>query len=297
MGVDVSKLLKSFAVLLAVVGLVGCSNDSSSNEKVKGLDGPQTCIPESQLLNQGIVGGSRINPEDSDSKIVMMLNIPKGKELGICTAAAIAPDVLLTAGHCIDGDLSNAFVTLHTGLSCESGFDIRSSVTGVSSFVVHEKFDLNLSEDHADQTIGDIALVFLNESLPSNYPIYKIADPLKLNLSDRIYLYGYGTIGYDKSGAGLLRKTDLSLSKITLDRNEKKVFIDQSSGAGLCTGDSGGPGLVQIEGELQILGINSYVSGATGSDICQGIAGLVLADSYRDWIENKMLARGRSLRK
>ena len=121
------------------------------------------------------------------------------------------------------------------------------------------------------------------------------------------YFYGYGSVNYKKKGSAILRKTQLSSSKYKVHADEKRVVVDQSAGRGICTGDSGGPGLVEIDGELQILGINSWVDGKGVNEkytvdgeevvnICKGKASLVLADSYRDWIEMKLKSRGRSLR-
>lgn len=291
---SVTKLL---ALSTLLISIAACDSGSSSNDRIKGGNKePGNCIPESQLT--GIIGGNRVNPGDFDAKLVMMLNVPQGEDLGICTAAAIAPDVLLTAGHCVHGDLNQAFVTLHTSISCESGFDARYNVTKVLDFIVHEKFELSVSESDPAKMVGDIALVFLKNSLPSQYPIYKIARPKDLVAVDEISFYGYGSIGQDKKGAAILRSTHLSFDKIKVDVEQKKVFVDQSNGRGICTGDSGGPGLVRINGEYQILGINSYVDGRSGdrSDYCKGESALVLADSYRDWIEAKLKSRGRRLR-
>ena len=85
--------------------------------------------------------------------------------------------------------------------------------------------------------------------------------------------------------------------RFEIDHSVQEVRIDQTYGRGVCSGDSGGPGLVYLDGEYQILGVNSYVSGSRGSDYCMNEGNLALADHYLSWIENKMAARGRSLRK
>ncbi len=287
----------SVILILFLSFLSSCDTSRSKTADDTGVNpnGSGICIPESKLT--GIVGGSKILPGAYDDKIVMMLNIPKGEDLGICTATAIAPDVLLTAGHCVDGDLEHAFVTLHTSLSCESGFDFRYDTVKISSFAVNEDFDLELAESNPPKMKGDIALVFLKEPLPARYPIYKIARPEDFSKSNQIYFYGYGSVGYEKKGSAILRKTALALSNVTVDIEQKKVFVNQSDGTGICTGDSGGPGLLKINGEYQILGVNSYVEAISGiGDLCQGKSALVLVDAYRNWIEEKLRSRGRLLR-
>ncbi len=295
------RIFAFISVVVATSLFSACS--SSSSDKVVDLPPDRnknaTCFPESTFT--GIVGGQRVNPNDIDSKKVMMLNIVKDDGLSICTAAAIAPNVLLTAGHCVTGPAEKAFVTLYTSLSCESGFDARVNAVKVSEFVVNEKFNLQMSEDHVENVEGDLALIFLKETLPAGYPIYKIAQPEHLSVAEPIYFYGYGSTRYGNdpkhaNGATILRKTQLPGSAVTLDVISKKVRIDQSNGTGICTGDSGGPGLTKIDGELEILGVNSYIDGTGQVEKCGGKSVLVLADSYRSWIESKMNARGASLR-
>ncbi len=290
------KIVSSFLnVITAIVFLTSCNSSSSSSAQIKNPENG-TCATEESLLN-GIVGGNRIQQSDYDSKYVMMLNAFEGEKLHICTAAAIASDVLLTAAHCITNSAEDSFVTLYSGLSCESGFDLRKNTVKVSRFVVNEEFDQNLVAHKASKLKGDLALVFLKEDLPSDYPVYKIADPKKISKS-ALYFYGYGSVGYDKKGAGLLRKTQVSSLMYEILEDDKKIAVDQSNGAGVCTGDSGGPGLVNIDGELQILGVNSYVSnGDDQGDLCRNKSSLVLVDSYRGWIEKKMNQSGRDLRK
>jgi hypothetical protein len=287
------------SLALLLTSLTSCNAGSKADDRVReqGNREPRTCIPEKSLLSPGIVGGQPLKPTDLDAKTVVMLNIEDSEGLHICTASPISPNVLLTAAHCIEGDVENAFVTLYTSLACESGFDSRVNTAEVAEFVVHEDFDLALSETSPSEMKGDVALVFLKKNLPFGYPIYKIANPVQVTFENQIYFYGYGAVGYEKKGSGILRKTQLPRSSFTILEDEKKVSVDQSKGTGICTGDSGGPGLVQIDGELQILGINSYVArNLAKEDLCQGKSSLVLAESYRAWIENKLAQHGQILR-
>ncbi len=259
-----------------------------------------TCFPEKSLVQttqteslNAIVGGDRVYQSEPDANRVVLLFNTEG---AICTAAPIARDVLLTAAHCALSTIEKYVVVYYSSLTCESGFDITNlqMVGLVKELVVHEAYS---DSAPASQLKGDLALVFLSKDIPVNYPIYRIADPNLVNSSNFLKLYGYGSVGYGKRGSGIMRKTELPAVSYKIDRTDQKVYVDQSAGNGVCSGDSGGPGLVDINGEFQILGVNSYVSSTNpNEDACKDSAALVLVDSYRDWIEIKMAARNRYLK-
>ncbi len=263
--------------------LSACNSGSSSNQRdplIKKTDSKRTCVPESELLAGGIVGGQIVEQSDSDSKMVMML-VSNGQ---MCTAAAIGKRVILTAAHCIAGDKTNTFVAFYSSVSCESGFNKNLYTQGISETFVHSDYDPASTPENMK---GDIALIILENDIPEGYTIYKIADPEKIHASSDMYLYGYGNTGSNAGGAGMLRKTILSNSAFDIDLNLKKIKVNQSGGNGICLGDSGGPSFVNdIEGEKQILGVNSYVKGPE-NDICSNFSYQTLANAYSDWITSK----------
>lgn len=282
-------MFKSVSIIstLLVIFSFGCAKKQSAAE-VEAVE----CYSESEMLSAGIVGGTRVLEGQSDDKNVVVIYTQKpGAPTGqLCTATALTPRVLLTAGHCVSpGD---AFTIMFTkpSLSCESGF--RSSVDQIRARKVirHEGYKPE-DKSNPEYVENDIALVFLEESLPSNYPTYKIADPSDLEkASDKdLYFWGFGVVRYgaDKS-SGLLRKTQISSMDYEIIKSRKKIHVDQDKGHGVCEGDSGGPALVRIKGEYQILGVNSYVGAGPETPMCNGESYLALANSYKSWISNRL---------
>lgn len=283
---------------LTVVALVGCSKDSDgASGNAPRVEKDEYCFPESELMNPaGIVGGTRVTSYSADAKRVVLLYFAgQDGKTKICTAAPIAPDVLLTAAHCIGASAEKTLVLTHVGMSCESGFDVRYNSQKASEILKNENY---VAISRFQDSKADVGLIFLKEKLPYGYPVYKIADPKDLTEQSELYFFGYGAIGEGKGGSGLLRKATLPRLDFKILENQNKVQVDQTHGMGVCHGDSGGPGLVLINGEYQILGVNSYVDPVTSSnpDMCQGDGYLELASYYKSWIEQKMQARGRSLR-
>lgn len=283
-----SKMLMLSLTLI----MTACNSGSGSGDKPK-LNPAGACIPEANL--EGIVGGEKVGQYDYDANKVVMLLSESSDGVELCTAAPIAPDVLLTAAHCITASASNTKAFATTSATCESGFDRLSQGIVAEAVVVNENY-VGVENSSLSSVKSDVALVFLKSSLPNYYPVYRIADSQK-QISSKLYLYGYGAVSMKKRSSGILRKTEVQEGLFEIDHSVQEVRIDQTYGRGVCSGDSGGPGLVYINGEYQILGVNSYVSGSRGSDYCMNEGSLALADHYLSWIENKMAARGRSLRK
>lgn len=288
MNMRVNLLLLS----LTAVILSSCNSSSDSGEKVP-LAPSGKCVPESSL--EGIVGGQKVGQYDYDSTKVVMLLTESGSDVELCTASPIAPDVLLTAAHCVTSTASATKAYTTASATCESGFDRFSDGIGVQAVEIHEGY-VGVETATMNAVKSDVALVFLKSSLPTYYPVYKIADSRNLGNSS-LYLYGYGAVSMTKKSSGILRKTEVDSQDFEIDRNLQEVRIDQTRGHGVCSGDSGGPGLVLINGDYQILGVNSYVSGKKDTDYCLNEGNLALADNYLSWIENKVRARGRTLKK
>ena len=137
----------------------------------------------------------------------------------------------------------------------------------------------------------DLALVLLSNRINSGYPIYPIFDRKVKSTSDfnsDLYLFGYGVIKYEKSktvrksSAGILRHTIVDFDQLSLE--ESSVKIRNNGKQGICSGDSGGSGLILMNGQYQILAINSYGNGTT-NDKCADEGSLVLVEPYMDWLK------------
>jgi secreted trypsin-like serine protease len=289
--------MRNIQIVLVAAALLlsGCGSSDSSNivPSPNGkLANERGCIPESELYRSGIVGGTQVAGGTSDVKKVMLLVVPEpgGQKASICTASALTRNILITAGHCVQGNAAESFIVYHESISCESGFDKRKDIVSVKEFVAHPDY----FETGAPSS-DDLALIILKNDIPFGYETYGVAAPESLD-SQSLLLYGYGETGNGKQGSAILRKTEIPNQDFTIDSLAKKVVIDQTKGRGVCHGDSGGPGLINVNGVPQILGINWSVERAGGIELCQGKGYLTELQPYRSWLESELAKRGQFLK-
>ncbi len=271
-------------LLMSVVSLTvmfSCSKE----ETIAVLDEPLdvSCKPESSLLSPGIIGGKRVTRGDKDDSTVALILFKVGKNrTGYCTGAMISPTVMLTAAHCMQAAAKDTKVIFYTSVSCESDYNPAKNAQSVDKIIIHDDY-LPL-ESAALESKNDIAILVLKDPAPARYPIYKIAKPTEI-ANSKLFFYGYGVTGSNQAGMGILRKTSFAEEDFEILVATKKVKVTQNGGRGICSGDSGGPGLVNVGSESKILGINSFVMGPE-NNTCNGSATLALAYSYEAWIQN-----------
>jgi len=271
--------------LLATAVLASCNNSSSSASTPAPDVQTKGCIKESDLMKAGIVGGEKVSNYDVDSKKVVLLFAEDDEEnMSICTSTPIAPNVLLTAAHCLS---KKHFVVFNSSISCESGFNSEKHIGQVRFAFKHESWDEDA--DTESNSANDVAIVILEENIPSSYRVSKIARPSDVDFeSGSVRFIGYGVTDYKAGGSGILRKTEITIDKAKVDSGRNLVRIDQSGGQGVCSGDSGGPSLVKVNGEERILGVNSVVGGSSKEKMCRQMAIQSLAAGHISWIETKL---------
>jgi hypothetical protein len=167
----------------------------------------------------------------------------------ICSGTLIAPDVFLTAAHCVawlassNLDATDLWVSFDT--TPESG-------TALLLPVAAYHYDLQYGHDAADA--HDIAVVLLAEPIggitPAVLPPAGLIDQMKVDklLKDQVFVaVGYGTVRNDKTGGphalfweGMRRYVEQSYNAYT--QSWLKLSMNPSTGdGGTCYGDSGGP--------------------------------------------------------
>ncbi|MDQ0509743.1 S1 family peptidase [Ancylobacter amanitiformis] len=216
-----------------------------------------------------IVGG---RPADADLKAeTAMIVSTRGAS---CTGVVLAPNVLLTAAHCVQPAADYAVVVFEPA---------GPRLIPVSRIAVHPGFD-PASFDTRRPT-PDLAVVKLSAALPADFRPATLTGEIALPARRTAFtLAGFGVVkDGDGKSAGTLRMVDLPSIGTT---GGIMVRLSEGPAAGGCTGDSGGP--VLLGGA--VAGIIGWSTAAGGARGCGGVTGATLVGPQRPWIDATLRA-------
>ena len=232
----------------------------------------------------------------------------------MCTATLVAPDVVLTAGHCLDEyaitmgfmELTNMSfcVTFEEDLTWmndeqyQGNPPLPDDAVCSAGFLQHPNFDLqSMTAVDGPAQFDDLSLVFLEEEIHDRphawLPDRDEGDELAEGTDVVIVGYGQRTAEQsdpwnpDPQAANIRYGGETIINELA--EFEMQVGSDSDS-TRKCHGDSGGPTFAEVglEGEdlWRVIGVTSRAYNDT--DDCQ-IGGIdVRVDAYLDWIDAEM---------
>lgn len=223
----------------------------------------------------------------------------------LCSSTLIAPDVVLTAAHCVDvenmigvelDELSYHYIRDYDLTRFQFGSttgDIPQDAGNSAEHLPHPDFvgsqgvQIGLAKNH------DIALVFLEEAV--DYPYAYL--PTKEEVSQEVegldvVIVGWGQQEQD-AGAGQVQLKQMADSYISImGETEFQVGANKEDGR-KCHGDSGGPSFAWVETEaledMRVIGVTSHAFDTTDCNNTGGVDTRVSA--YLDWIDAEMRSR------
>lgn len=228
---------------------------------------------------QGVMGGERVPEGHSIAQSIVGLYDPEFDS--VCTGILIAPELVLTAAHCVKYASTELQVVFHRDLEvAKKDFSLRRRILKA---VYHEDYYRENAEDRKD-----IAVVRIKGRLPVGYvPVTLLQDFSAIRDGSRVFVAGYGLskVWPSEEGSGLLRFTDLEVSDSHFNKNEIK--LNQSSKKGVCSGDSGGPAFIVKDQMIHILGVTSRGDKSKNplTPRCKKYSIFTRIDGYQDWIK------------
>lgn len=211
-----------------------------------------------------IVGGQ---PASADLKAeTAMIVSTRGAS---CTGVVLGPSVVLTAAHCVQPAADYAVVVFEAS---------APRLIPVARIAVHPSFAANSFE--TQRPTPDLALIKLSAPLPGSFRPAQLSSDMALPAKRTGFtLVGFGvTRDGDGKSAGVLRTVDLPSIGTT---GGIMIRLSNGASAGGCTGDSGGP--VLLDGVVAgIIGWSTASGGARG---CGGVTGATLVGPQRPWID------------
>ncbi len=228
-----------------------------------------------------LVGPAREAPEFAPYVVTVLDKSGGGSGGGasFCTASVIAPDVVLTAAHCVS-NLSNTRVFFRGGDSQLVLFDI-------ASIAVHPEFRPKIGRKHLISI--DLALLRLAEPLPATFQPIELTDSGPVATGQPFRIAGFGRADESVSGtSGVLRAGILVASG---PKSPILVWLTDPDGTGLggCTGDSGAP--VLAIGQPALVAVAIRAKGNNGYS-CGAMTEAVLIGPQMPWVRKTLQAWG-----
>jgi secreted trypsin-like serine protease len=198
---------------------------------------------------------------------------------GLCTATAIARDLILTAAHCVaPGADYKLFDTDASG---------RPRFSDVARILRHPQFSMDNYKNA--RVTADLALVKLAKPLPAQVVPAMLAAPARpVAAGDRLTIAGYGVAAPgDGTSSGRARRADLVVTGRPGSLQIRLVDPatgGERAGLGSCEGDSGAPAFDFAASRPVVIGVVSWATGPKQSAGCGGLTGLTPLAGHRDWI-------------
>ncbi len=220
---------------------------------------------------QAIVGGREGAGMPGAASAVMVLTSGGG----VCSGIVVAPDAVLTAGHCVAGVGEN-----RVHYRDETGRPVLAETAARS---LHPAYDGDAIRGRTRSI--DLALLRTREPLPARFVPAALSAAMP-RAGQSLTLAGSGAArGGDRRSIGRYRGATLNVVE-PYGPSRILVWL-KAPGAGGCQGDSGGP---ILEGAA-VVAVAAWVK-----DACGGLTQGILLGPQRDWIDRTLSGWGASAR-
>jgi MYXO-CTERM domain-containing protein len=227
---------------------------------------------------QGIQGGE----VEEELTSVMGLTLA-GRS--ICSGTLIAPNLILTAQHCVAETGSQVFCGV-SDFGDQYPAELILATPATSMFNTGNFYsaqEVVVPPETNDLCGFDVALLILEENVPADQALFTIPRiDLPVLAGEEYSAIGYGHIG-DNSGAGTRRRLDGLSVQCAGDDCPFWSFAQPTEfvgGEGVCQGDSGGPAL-DVDG--QVIGVVSRGPEGCGNTVYGSVY------EWGDWISEVAL--------
>lgn len=202
-----------------------------------------------------------------------------GSRGNFCSGVLIAPDVVLTAAHCVPADATTKVVAYDA--------QRQPKLLDVRRVASHPRYNSRGIANH--RASADVALLQLAAPMAgkSPAPLGIPREPIVAGARFTIAGIGVTRLGDGKSGGTARAATLIATGRPgTLQiRLVDPATNNTREGLGACTGDSGGPVFENQGGHSVVIGVISWSTGANNVAGCGGLSGVTPLTLYRDWID------------
>jgi secreted trypsin-like serine protease len=225
---------------------------------------------------QSIVGGEPADPQRYPATGMVIRRVPGGQFLN-CTATLIAPDIAVTAAHCIPLPYPGVGLEFSLDLDGRDGFDDKIPVLFAHA---HPDYRAQRTDTLELTNAADLGVLILATPITSVVPEQIDGEPdvAELRSGMQLELVGYGvTKSTSNDPSGLKQQ-----AMVTIDRAEQFELNTTIQGPQPCYGDSGAPLFTVGTGPRRLIGVVSRAYGAITT--CDSGAIVTRLVPYSDWI-------------
>lgn len=229
---------------------------------------PPTDTPRSLATTSAIIGGTH----DTSASPAVLIKATLGGNTGYCSGVIVSPHVVLTAAHCTV--LNGATYSIFVGDDFATQGDMADLNFAVTSRHPHPRYDRTTNS-------YDLGVLVTGEVLP-RAPAPLNRTPLDSSFIGReVKLIGFGqTVANDQSSIG--KRTVATSSFAAIDPGD----VTFRGTPNICLFDSGGPVLMEQDGQEVVAAIHYIVSAAT----CDAEGYSVRVDPLLDFIDAEIAA-------
>lgn len=226
------------------------------------------------LPASAMVGGAPATEDGMGRSVVTII----GSRGTFCSGALIAPDLVLSAAHCVMPGADYKIVLYDA--------QHQPQLRDVKRVASHPQF--NVQGILAHRATADVALLKLSEPLKTKTPAPSGAPLEPIAAGSRFTVFGIGvTIRGDGKSGGTIRAASLVATgqpgRLQI-RLVDPATNNTGPGLGACTGDSGAPVFEDQNGRAVIIGVVSWSTGPNNAAGCGGLTGVTPLTLYRNWI-------------
>ncbi len=221
---------------------------------------------------RGIVGGEDTNYEEWQGVIGLWTGV------GLCSGTLIAPNVVLSAGHCVYyknpmSPIENTDFVKDPELLQILGGSVLGEIeySWAEKVVIHPNWNGSLWGNAVD-----LSMIKLQDAVTSvePYGIRREKAPAKGSMG---WIVGYGkSVDADDMSAGTHRAGETTVKSVTTR------VLGLASPSGTCQGDSGGPFFSEQNDDWVVTAITSYGAGYCGPNV---VGYSVNVATYQKWID------------